>query len=136
MTAALPGLDARLVSALSESPSRIPVLLGPCGSGRTCALQRVRDGLPGGSCQYIDVERVMSSPEQFLGRVTADSPLRWKAPAPAAKWTAPIARSKTAAACLQTGPDSPFRTRGDSEDCLYLNVWTPQWPMRTRASPA
>jgi hypothetical protein len=81
MTAALPGLDARLVSALAERPSRIPVLLGPCGSGRTSALQRVRDGLPAGSCQYIDVERVMSSPEQFLGRVTADSPLHWKAPA-------------------------------------------------------
>ncbi|MCU0250718.1 MAG: hypothetical protein MUE61_10940 [Vicinamibacterales bacterium] len=81
MIAALPGLDARLVSALAESPSRIPVLLGPCGSGRTCALQRVRDGLPAGSCQYIDVERVMSSPEQFLGRVTAESPFHWKAPA-------------------------------------------------------
>lgn len=51
--------------------------------------------------------------------------LRWKAPAPAAKWTAPITRTKTAAACLQTGPDSPFRTRGDSEDCLYLDVHTP-----------
>ena len=81
MIAALPGLDARLVSALAESPSRIPVLLGPCGSGRTCALQRVRDGLPAGSCQYIDVERVMSSPEQFLGRVTAESLLSWKASA-------------------------------------------------------
>ena len=51
--------------------------------------------------------------------------LRWKAPAPAAKWTAPIAKTKTAAACLQTGPDSLFRTRGDSEDCLYLDVHTP-----------
>ena len=51
--------------------------------------------------------------------------LRWAPPAPAARWTAPIARSKTAAACLQTGPDSPFRTKGDSEDCLYLDVHTP-----------
>jgi len=51
--------------------------------------------------------------------------LRWKAPAPAAKWTAPIARTKTAGACLQTGAESPFRTRGDSEDCLYLDVHTP-----------
>ena len=51
--------------------------------------------------------------------------LRWQAPAPAAAWTTPIARTKTAAACLQTGPDSPFKTKGDSEDCLYLDVHTP-----------
>jgi hypothetical protein len=80
MIAALPGIDARLASALAETPSRIPVLLGPCGSGRTCALQRVRDALPRGACQYIDVERVMSSPEQFLGRVTSESPFAWSPP--------------------------------------------------------
>ena len=51
--------------------------------------------------------------------------LRWRAPAPAAGWTTPIAKTKTAAACLQTGPDSAFRTKGDSEDCLYLDVHTP-----------
>jgi hypothetical protein len=77
MIAALSGNEARLASALAEHPSRIPVLLGPCGSGRTRTLQRVRDGLPTGSCHYVDVERVMSSPELFLGRVTADSPLEW-----------------------------------------------------------
>ena len=81
MIAAIPGTEARLASALAESPSRIPVLLGPCGSGRTRALLRVRDGLPAGSCQYIDVERVISSPEQFLERVTSDSPLHWESPA-------------------------------------------------------
>jgi hypothetical protein len=80
MIAPLSGLEARLASALAEHPPRIPVLVGPCGSGRTRALQRVRDGLPAGSCQYVDVERVMSSPEQFLGRVTADSALSWPAP--------------------------------------------------------
>jgi len=80
MIPALSGLEARLASALAEHPSRIPVLLGPCGSGRTRALQRVRDGLPPGSCHYVDVERVMSSPEQFLGRVTADAPLAWPPP--------------------------------------------------------
>jgi para-nitrobenzyl esterase len=51
--------------------------------------------------------------------------LRWRAPAPAAPWATPIARTKSAAACLQTGPESPFRTKGDSEDCLYLDVHTP-----------
>ncbi len=51
--------------------------------------------------------------------------LRWRAPATAAKWTQPLARTKSAGACLQTGPDSPFRTKGDSEDCLYLDVHAP-----------
>ena len=50
--------------------------------------------------------------------------LRWRAPAPAAAWTAPIATTKSAASCVQTG-DSPFRVGGDSEDCLYLDVHTP-----------
>ena len=79
MIAALAGTDARLASALAETPSRIPVLLGPCGSGRTQALLRMRDAVTAGSCHYIDVERVMASPEQFLGRVMADSPLDWPA---------------------------------------------------------
>jgi para-nitrobenzyl esterase len=51
--------------------------------------------------------------------------LRWKAPQPAAKWTMTLANTRTGAACLQTGPDSPFRTRGDKEDCLYLDVHAP-----------
>jgi para-nitrobenzyl esterase len=51
--------------------------------------------------------------------------LRWRAPQPAAKWKTPIAASKTAAPCLQTGPESPFRARAESEDCLYLDVHAP-----------
>ena len=81
MTVALHGLEARLHAAIGESPPRIPVVLGPCGSGRTRALQRVQEALPAGSSQYIDLERVMASPEQFLARVTADSPLEWPGPA-------------------------------------------------------
>jgi para-nitrobenzyl esterase len=51
--------------------------------------------------------------------------LRWRAPQPAATWKTPIAASKTAAPCLQTGPESPFRARAESEDCLYLDVHAP-----------
>ena len=50
--------------------------------------------------------------------------LRWAAPAPAAKWTATLEKSSSAAPCLQTGT-SPFRLTGDSEDCLYLDVHAP-----------
>ncbi len=50
--------------------------------------------------------------------------LRWAAPKPAAKWTATLTKTKSAAPCLQTG-QSPFRDKSDSEDCLYLDVHTP-----------
>ncbi len=50
--------------------------------------------------------------------------LRWRAPAPAAAWSAPIARTASASPCLQTG-SSPFRSLGETEDCLYLDVHAP-----------
>ena len=51
---------------------------------------------------------------------------RWRAPQPAASWATPLANTKSAASCLQTGAsDNPFRVNGDSEDCLYLDVHTP-----------
>ena len=52
--------------------------------------------------------------------------LRWRAPQPAASWSAPLANTTSAASCLQTGEkDNPFRVNGDSEDCLYLDVHAP-----------
>ncbi len=80
MDFSLPGVDARLAEALGDTPSRIPVLLGPCGSGRTSALLRVRADLPPGAAHYIDLERVTSTPERFLARVIEDSPFAWTEP--------------------------------------------------------
>ena len=45
-------------------------------------------------------------------------PLRWKAPEPAAKWRGVRKAEKFAPGCIGNGPTS-------SEDCLYLNIWTP-----------
>ncbi len=50
--------------------------------------------------------------------------LRWAAPAPAAHWTTTLANTASGAPCLQTS-NSPFREKGDSEDCLFLDVHTP-----------
>jgi para-nitrobenzyl esterase len=44
--------------------------------------------------------------------------LRWKPPAPAAKWNGVRDASNFSAPCIGGG-------QGASEDCLYLNVWTP-----------
>jgi hypothetical protein len=66
--------DRRILAALEATPSRIPVLLGGCGSGRTAALLRLRDHLGRPTCQYIDIERVASTPECFLRAITMHSP--------------------------------------------------------------
>ena len=67
-------LTRRVIAALDASPSRIPVLVGGCGSGRTTLLQQLSDRLGRTSAQYIDVERSATTPERFLRAVAAASP--------------------------------------------------------------
>ncbi len=53
--------------------------------------------------------------------------LRWKAPAPAPRWTKVRKATEFGPRCMQGRifDDMVFRDNGPSEDCLYLNVWTP-----------
>ncbi len=74
MILARPLLERRVLAALDATPRRIPVLLGFCGSGRTTALMRLRDHFGRSACQYVDVERVATTPERFLQALRADSP--------------------------------------------------------------
>jgi hypothetical protein len=74
MTGPQAGFERRVQSAAEASPSRIPVILGGCGTGRTSLLQRLRDRLGSGAAQYIDIERCATTPERFLRAVTAASP--------------------------------------------------------------
>jgi para-nitrobenzyl esterase len=50
--------------------------------------------------------------------------LRWKAPAPVRPWRGVKHADAFAHACMQA-PNSQGNTAPVSEDCLYLNVWTP-----------
>ena len=68
------GLARRVIAALDASPSRIPVLVGGCGSGRTVLLRQLRDRLGRTATQYIDVERTATTPERFLSAILASSP--------------------------------------------------------------
>jgi len=53
--------------------------------------------------------------------------LRWREPKPAAHWKGLKSADKFGNACLQPhGPLNEIRNEGYSEDCLYLNVWTPR----------
>jgi hypothetical protein len=72
-----PALERRVLSALegggSGSP-RIPVLLGGCGSGRTSILLRLRDLIGRSQAQYLDIERIATTPERFLKSMREASP--------------------------------------------------------------
>ena len=54
-------------------------------------------------------------------------PLRWKAPQPLANWTGVKETKRFGPRPMQTivWGDMNSRSNGVSEDCLYLNVWTP-----------
>jgi para-nitrobenzyl esterase len=56
--------------------------------------------------------------------------LRWREPQPVRPWTGVRQAGEYGAACPQANTGSETE-RITSEDCLFLNVWTPEWPSRT-----
>ena len=61
--------------------------------------------------------------------------LRWKEPQPVKNWTGVRNADQFGPRCMQrTTPNADywFRSNGMSEDCLYLNVWTPAKSDRER----
>jgi para-nitrobenzyl esterase len=76
--------------------------------------------------------------------------LRWKEPQPVAARTGVRDAMKPSAACVQdvagvghflaplaAAYDAPFEIQPvtSSEDCLYLNIWLPEWPSKTSPLP-
>ena len=53
--------------------------------------------------------------------------LRWRAPQPVKNWEGVRSATQFGPRCVQAAlfSDMNFRSNGMSEDCLYLNVWTP-----------
>jgi para-nitrobenzyl esterase len=67
----------------------------------------------------------------FLGMPYAAPPLgdlRWRAPEPPARWKGVRDATSYGAHCAQANPfpDMIFQDSGPSEDCLFLNVYTPE----------
>lgn len=95
-------------------------------TGVICAGERVKtkNGVVEGT------ERQKTGVTIFKGIPYAAPPigdLRWQSPQPAKNWKDVRQATKFAARCMQQPvfSDMVFRSDGMSEDCLYLNVWTP-----------
>jgi len=88
-------------------------------SGGATPIVRIDDGLVRGM--------TAGTVNEFLGIPYAAPPtgnLRWRPPAPPAAWDGVRDATQFGASCPQ--PASPFAPPGPfSEDCLYLNVYTP-----------
>ncbi len=108
-------------------PSIALVLLLP-GSAFAADQVRIANGLIETTTPPKDGVR------SFKGIPFAQPPvgdLRWREPQPAKDWTGVRKADQFGPRCMQrTGPmaDYWFRSNGMSEDCLYLNVWTPAKP--------
>ncbi len=65
----------------------------------------------------------------FKGIPFAQAPvgdLRWREPAPLKSWAGVRETTSFGAACAQNAGGR--MQASSSEDCLFLNVWTPEWP--------
>jgi hypothetical protein len=77
-----------------------------------------------------------SADRQFLGIPYAAAPvgdLRWRPPVRHPRWFVPLHATQFANHCPQ--PATPFGIASLTEDCLFLNVFTPQSRRRRRGRP-
>ncbi len=100
-------LTRRLLAALDATPSRIPVLLGGCGSGRTTVLRQLHDRVGHTASQFIDIERTATTPERFFRAVSGASPFPAAAGGPATGARAAFDAALALLARARTGATEP-----------------------------
>ncbi len=92
-----------------------------CASGLCAQTVRTDDGALAGARE--------SGLSVYKGVPFAAPPvgdLRWRPPAPVVSWSGTRKANAFAPACMQHGVSMPGETPpAVSEDCLYLNIWTP-----------
>ena len=101
-------------------------LLMTMSTASVLAADRVK--LAGGTIEGTGPQA--SGLREFKGIPFAQPPvgsLRWSPPQPVKKWSGVRPATAFGPRCMQQSlfGDMNFRSNGMSEDCLYLNVWTP-----------
>ena len=108
------------------------IAIGALAGLLTCAVSHAAPGAPPVRTANGEIQGSTSSSgiRIFRGIPFAAPPLgelRWKAPQPVKNWTGERQAVEFGPNCMQRPVygDMEFRSKGMSEDCLYLNVWTP-----------
>jgi len=80
--------------------------------------------------------RMLAAGAVFKGIPFAAPPvgdLRWKEPMPVKPWSGERDAGEYGATCAQIDAEwNHMAAQKGSEDCLFLNVWTPEWPAKSR----
>ena len=125
----------------STKPSSLLVLAVMCATalaGSSFAQDRVKtaNGVVEGAAEKSASDKG-TAVRTFKGIPFAAPPvgdLRWQAPQPVKDWDGVRKADQFGPRCMQRPifGDMGFRSNGMSEDCLYLNVWTPAKSARER----
>jgi para-nitrobenzyl esterase len=107
-------------------PSAVAILLTAICAVNVFAQDRVK--IANGALEGVSDKS--SGVRSFKGIPFGEPPLgdlRWKPPQPVKNWQGVRQADKFGPRCMQRPifGDMNFRSNGVSEDCLYLNVWTP-----------
>lgn len=103
------------------------VALAACG-GDSESTTPIQQGTEIEISDGVVVGEVDGATRRFLGIPFAAPPtgeLRWRAPEPPDPWDTPLEAVEFSAACPQLGSTTSPES-SENEDCLYLNVWTPE----------
>ncbi len=124
---ALAGVTLGSLVAAAPAVSATPVGGQTGGTGRGLVV-----GTSGGAVRGLATGTV----NEFLGIPYAAPPvgaLRWRPPRPAARWSGVRDATQFGPHCPQLA--SPFGQASTSENCLFLNVFTPRWQQGRRHNP-
>jgi para-nitrobenzyl esterase len=101
----------------------IIILLSTVAAARADVVKTANGAIEGSGVQPSGVRIFKGVP--FAQPPVGD--LRWQEPQPVKNWTGTRAAREFGPRCMQARifDDMVFRSNGVSEDCLYLNVWTP-----------